>query len=138
MKGTPFTLEDLKDRPCAHLNKGLLEQPVKKEKKDNKYHAVRVEYNGIWFDSLKERSRYIVLKYMEDDGQIKDLVHHVVFLLESNDKKVCDYEADFTYTDKNGKLVVEDVKSAITRKLAPYRLKKKLLLAQYKIEIKEV
>ena len=139
MKGTPFTLADLKGRPCANLNKTLLEEPKKKEKKANKYNAVRVEYDGLWFDSLKERSRYINLKYLEINGDIKDIVHHVVFRLELTNKKVCDYEADFQYTDiKSGKMIVEDVKSTATRKLSTYRLKKKLMLAQYGIEIKEV
>jgi len=91
------------------------------------------------FDSLKERARYIVLKYLEKEGEIKNLEHHVEFLLESNDKKVCNYIADFTYIQtKSGNLIVEDTKSPATRKLAPYRLKKKMMAAQYKIEIKEV
>jgi len=139
MKGTPFTLKDLQGRACASLNKELLDQPKQKEKKGNKYNAIRVEYNGLWFDSLKERSRYINLKYLELNGDIKDIVHHVVFLLESNNKKVCNYEADFQYTDiKTGEMVVEDVKSTATRKLSTYQLKKKLMLAQYGVNIKEI
>ena len=139
MKGTPFTLNDLRGRPCAGLNQELLQEPKKKEKQANKYNAIRVEYDGIWFDSLKERSRYINLKYLEKIGEIKDIVHHVVFRLESSNKKVCDYEADFVYTlVKTGEQITEDVKSTVTRKLATYRLKKKLMLAQYGIQIKEV
>ena len=32
------------------------------KKKTNKYNAKKVEYNGILFDSTKEKDRYIVLK----------------------------------------------------------------------------
>lgn len=38
------------------------------------------------------------------------------------------YIADFTYKDAHGSLVVEDVKSPITRKNKDYIIKRKLLL----------
>src|SRR3990172_3854168 len=46
------------------------------------------------------------------------------------------YNPDFSYR-KSG-LVVEDVKSPVTRKLPAYRLKKKLMLACYGITIVEI
>jgi hypothetical protein len=48
-----------------------------------------------------------------------------------------EYIADFTYKDKNGIFIVEDVKSEHTRKLKPYKLKKKLMKIIYNIDIKE-
>lgn len=47
------------------------------------------------------------------------------------------YTADFVYTDENGKEIVEDVKSDITRKEADYVLRRKLMLFIHKIKILE-
>jgi len=47
------------------------------------------------------------------------------------------YFADFTYIE-NGAFVVEDVKSAVTRKLQSYRNKKHLMKTVHDIDIKEV
>ena len=42
------------------------------------------------------------------------------------------------YTDKEGKIIVEDVKSPRTRKNPEYIIKRKLMLERYGITIKEV
>lgn len=47
------------------------------------------------------------------------------------------YFADFTYI-KDGQFIVEDVKSAITRKLASFRNKKHLMKSVHDIDISEV
>ena len=47
------------------------------------------------------------------------------------------YTADFVYRDKDGNMVVEDVKSEITRKEADYVLRRKLMLHVWGIRIKE-
>jgi hypothetical protein len=133
-------LSDIKNTACAHLNEHLWEKPqdsAKKPQKKAKYNNVKVEFDGKVFDSMKERDRYISLRYLVGTGDITELECQVSFRLESDDKKICDYVADFVYR-RNGEMIVEDVKSAMTRRLAVYRLKKKLLLAQYKIEIKEI
>lgn len=134
---TAISLNDLKSSACAHLNSHLFAPAEVKKKKRNKYNNVKVEFDGIMWDSTKERNRYITLRARQTAGEIKDLAWQVEFKLDSNKKNVAAYFADFTYQE-NGQMIVEDVKSAMTRKLAPYRLKKKLMLAQYKIEIKEV
>lgn len=61
---------------------------------------------------------------------------HEPFRLVVNGIHICDYESDFTY-HRDGKLVVEDVKSPGTITYA-YRIKKKLMLALYGIQIQEV
>lgn len=135
MKHPNPTLADFKNTACAHLNPHLF---VKAEvKKKSKYNNVKVEFDGKNFDSIKERDRYITLRYLEGMQEITELNCQVTFRLESNDEKICDYVADFTYK-KNGELTVEDVKSSITKRLRPYLMKKKMMLAQYKLEIKEV
>lgn len=132
---TPFTIEHIRKSAVAKLNPHIMEG---KGKKKAKYNNVKVVFDGITFDSQKECNRYINLRALQSAGEITDLQVHVSFRLESNDIKLCSYEADFVYKNKQGELVVEDVKSSITKRLAVYRMKKKMMLAQYKIEIKEV
>lgn len=104
----------------------------------NKYKNKKVIYNGIKFDSKKECSRYCELKLLERAGVITELKTQVPFVLIEKSKwgRVIKYVADFTYLE-NEKLVVEDVKSSIT-KTPLYRLKKRILAERYGIEIKEV
>jgi len=69
-------------------------------------------------------------------GVIADLLVHQRFCLDVNGVHICDYESDFSYR-RNGRLVVEDVKSrpTVTRL---YRVKKKLMRAIHGVEIQEV
>lgn len=106
--------------------------------KSNKYHNTKVIYNGIKFDSKKERDRYINLKQLEKVGIIKELELQPKFLLldtiHYKDKTYPKtyYKADFKYFDnEKGKYIVEDVKSPITAKDKVYRLKIKMLLTKY-------
>ena len=106
----------------------------------SKYGAIKCKYNGIEFDSKKERDRYIELRKLEITGIISDLQLQVPFVLqdsfEFNDKKrlPIKYIADFTYWE-NGELVIEDVKG---KKTAVYELKKKMFMYRYKKYIREV
>ena len=110
-------------------------------KKENKYHNTKIEYNGIKFDSIKEKNRYVGLKQLENLGVIKDLKLQVKFELQPSYKyqdktiRAINYYADFTYIQDN-KLIVEDTKGFKTKE---YLLKKKMLLYKYKdIEFKEI
>lgn len=111
----------------------------------NKYHNKKVIYNGITFDSIKEKNRYIELKLLERAGVIKDLKLQYEFELQPaftiNNKKIrkISYIADFYYFDnKLNDYVIEDVKSEITKKDKTYCLKKKLFQYKYKREIYEI
>ena len=106
--------------------------------KKNKYHNNKVIYNGIKFDSKKERDRYIQLKQLHSWGKIESLELQPKFLLldtiHYKDKTYPKtyYKADFKYFDnEKGKYIVEDVKSPITAKDKVYRLKIKMLLTKY-------
>lgn len=99
-----------------------------------KYLNKKCEYQGIKFDSIKERNHFIYLKQLEEKGTIKDLKLQVKFTVVVNKKRVCSYIADFTYYDEFGYHVV-DVKSPITSKNPVFRLKKKLVEALYNFEI---
>ena len=111
----------------------------------SKYKAKRIEKDGMKFDSVKEYKRYIELTALMQRGEISELKCQVKFVLaprvklegEKRAKPELRYYADFTYLS-NGKLIVEDVKSAVTRKLASYRNKKHLMKSVHDIDIKEV
>ncbi len=92
--------------------------------------------DGISFDSIKERNRYLELKLLLKAGEIKDLEIHKPFELQEGfwDKdgkyiRPITYEADFVYIDaKTGERVIEDVKSEATKKDKVYNIKKKMMM----------
>lgn len=125
----------------------------------SKYRAVKTTVDGIRFDSKKEAARYEVLKVMQKSGVIKNLRMQVPFVLIPDQREAdvwvpykkpingevgrwkpgkvierrCVYVADFVY-EQEGQIVVEDVKGRRTKE---YIVKRKLLLHQYGIKIKE-
>lgn len=118
----------------------------KSKGKGNKFKAMKVELDGMTFDSKKEHRRYIELKAMQQRGEIRDLKHHTKFELapktkiegEKRAKPALRYFADFTYYRSTGEFVVEDVKSVATRKLDSYRNKKHLMKTVHNIDVREV
>lgn len=95
------------------------------------------------FDSKKEADTYLELSLRQKAGEISNLRLQVPFELIphirlSNGKmqKSCKYFADFVF-EEDGKTVVMDVKSPVTRTPA-YQIKKKLMKHVYDIEIVEV
>ncbi len=125
----------------------ILKQSDKpKTPKRNKFNAQKIELDGMTFDSKKEHKRYIELKAMQQRGEIFGLELHTKFELapktklegEKRAKPALRYFADFTYYNTRGEYIVEDVKSAATRKLASYRNKKHLMSTVHGISIIEV
>lgn len=106
-------------------------------KSRSKYNNVKAEVDGKKFDSTKESKRYLELKSMVERGEISELHEQVKFTFAHNGVNICSYIADFTY-NKDGKEVVEDVKSEMTKKLPVYKMKKKMMVAFFGIEINEV
>lgn len=109
----------------------------------NKFGNKKTVVDGITFDSQKEAARWQELKLMQRAGLICELQRQVPFVLipkQERNGKVIErpvvYKADFVYRE-NGEDVVEDVKSRAT-KTKEYIIKRKLLLWQYGIKIKEV
>lgn len=112
-------------------------------KKRSKYGAVKTVVDGLKFDSRKEAQRWSELLLLQKSGAISGLLRQVPYPFyypvdPRLGPKVFTYIADFVYDTADGKVIVEDVKSAMTRKLPLYRLKKKLIEAQWKFEITEV
>lgn len=135
-------LAHIPDRPLVAPPKV---KPRTRIEKAPKYRNKRVEVDGIKFDSAKEAHRWTALKLMEASGQIRDLRRQVAFELapavrldgEKRMKPAIRYWADFTFVER-GVLVVVDCKSAPTRKLAAYRMKKHMLAVIHKLQIREV
>ena len=104
-------------------------------KKENKYHAVKTEVDGIKFDSRAEATRYCELKLMQKAKKIKSLKLQPKYILQEafacNGKKIraITYTADFSYFEcSTEKSVVEDVKGLETE---VFKIKKKLFLHQF-------
>jgi hypothetical protein len=91
------------------------------------------------YQSRKEMRHGADLRLLEASGEISDLREQVKFELipKQDGERAVTYIADFTFL-RDGKLVVEDVKSEPTRKLAVYILKRKLMLFVHGIRIVEV
>ena len=126
----------------ALRNQHLLQQQDNKAeaKKVNKYKNIKVfDEFGNEYDSKKELKRGRELKLLLKAGEIGFLARQVEFQFNINGGKIASYYADFCYTEvSTGKMIVEDVKSEATRKLPVYRLKRKMMLQQHGITIKEV
>lgn len=122
-------------------------------KKGNKYKNEKVEFDGIKFDSKRERDRYMVLKDAERRGVISELKCQPKFTLipaqyheEKKQMKTkvkmvkkCDflaitYTGDFQYV-KDGKVVIEDVKGIVTPE---YKLKEKMMAYFHHIIIRRI
>ena len=125
--------------------------------KTNKYNAKKVSVDGIEFDSKKEARRYQELLLLQKAGEIYMLERQKVYELLPAQRepdtvgrrggiingklleRAVEYVADFVYTDKNGKTVVEDVKGFREGgAYAVFVLKRKLMLYRYGIKIIEV
>lgn len=99
----------------------------------NKYRNVKTTIGNHTFDSKKEACRFVELQALENAGLIQDLALQVKFEVcpkKGRNTRARHYVADFVYTE-NGKKIIEDVKSHITRTNAVYSLKKALVLANY-------
>lgn len=113
----------------------------------SKFGNEKVTVFGITFDSKREAQRYLELSSMQRAGKIKGLQTQVPFELippirDNNGKLIqrsCVYVADFVYSTVNDDgttmRVVEDAKGYRTE---VYKIKAKLMLWQYGIQIKEV
>lgn len=97
----------------------------------NKYNNVKTH----GFDSKKEFNRYQELLLLEKAKEISDIKTQEKFVLYGKGgSKICTYKADFVYIEKDGTIVIEDVKSKAT--VTPvFRIKWKLLEDNYKDDI---
>lgn len=116
------------------------------QKKNNKFNAEKVTFRGMTFDSRKELKRFLYLQFQEKKGVISQLRRQVKFqiippmyvsrtFVRAKTTEVryvlvdraAYYTCDFLYRE-NGKIIIEDVKSAETAKLKDYVLRRKLMI----------
>lgn len=107
-----------------------------KKEKENKFKAKKCSEDGFKFDSLRERKRYLELKFLQGKGTISELTVHPVYAFTYEGKIFCKMLPDFRYME-NGEIVIEDVKSKATITTV-YRLKKKMLKLWYGLDVKEI
>ena len=109
--------------------------------------AKKQKYNNVGHGtSNKEKNRGAVLELMQRQGLISGLQKQVVYSLipahydvvdgkRKCIERACTYRADFVYFDERTKqLVVEDTKGFKTE---VYKIKRKLMLHEHGIKIKE-
>jgi len=103
-----------------------------------KYRNIKIEVDGIKFDSKAEYKRYTELKLFERVKNISALQLQVKFELQPSfvdnqgvKQRAITYVADFVYKENN-KIIVEDLKSVATAKDSTYKIKKKMLLWLFK------
>ena len=114
----------------------------------NKYGNKKTVAEGVSHASKKQALRWIELRQAERDGKIRNLRREVTYRLEVNGHLICKYIADHVYEELISDFcgvnvdlwdpIVEDVKSAITKKKRDYRIKYKLMKALHGIDIREV
>lgn len=124
----------------------------------SKYGNLKVTRDGMTFDSIKEYRRFCELRLLERAGEVAGLRRQVKFILIPAQREFCNeiyakgkkkgcfkpgklleqecsYIADFVYTDKDRRQVVEDTKGF---KTPEYIIKRKLMLYVHGIRIREV
>lgn len=132
--------EQLREHHAKRQGKAQAIQEAKDHVKDvprPKYRNKKTMVDGRTFDSKLEATRYVQLKKMQEAGLIFDLKTQVTFVLEVSGVMICKYIADFTYINEDGSRVVEDVKCGPTAARRDYIIKKKLMMALHRIDIKE-
>lgn len=123
----------------------------------SKYGNRKTVVDGITFDSKKEANRFRELQLLERAGKITALQRQVKYVLIPTQReftneiykkgahqghfkpgkvleKECSYIADFAYI-QDGAYIVEDTKGVRTE---AYKIKRKLMLERYGIQIREV
>lgn len=131
----------------AQAPKSSPEPKGQKTAQETKYHSRKTEcHQGHLHDSRKESRRCDELHLMQKAGEIMGLEVQPVFHFDVNGHTVGRYTPDFSYCRpvdtgtgfpiQRHTKIVEDVKSTATKTEA-YRLRKKLMLACFGIEVKE-
>jgi hypothetical protein len=116
--------------------------------KTHKYGAKQTVVDGHTFPSKREAARYSELRLLEKAGEIDDLelqpsfdLHVAAYVANCppgvrSARKVARYVADFRYVVRlTGAVVYEDSKGFST---PVYKLKRKMVQAEYGIDIVEV
>ena len=88
-----------------------------------KYRNKKTEIDGIMFDSKGESFHYLKLKEDKANGKIKDFELQPIFKFPTDTR----FKADFKVIHNDGRVVIQDYKSPITRRETAYRMRIKAL-----------
>jgi hypothetical protein len=111
----------------------------------SKYHADRVNADGMTFDSKAEWRRWCDLRLLERAGRISHLERQVPYELapavrlegSHRMKPAIRLFVDFRYLDEStGKLVLEDTKCVATAEKEAFRIKLHLLKSVHGLDLK--
>jgi len=118
-----------------------------KPKKLSKYRNTKVEYDGMKFDSIKEKNYYIELKLRQKAGEIAKIECQVpiyywsLYETENKDKgfaKRYAYIADFKITYPDGHFEIIDVKGDKKHLTREFKHKRMIIEKLYNVKIKIV
>ena len=102
----------------------------------SKFGAITTEVDGIRFASRAEARRYLLLKQLQEQGEISGLQLQPPFPFDIDGSHMFTYYADFVYDEvKTNKKIIEDVKGVST---PVYKLKKKIIEKYYGVKIMEI
>lgn len=118
--------EDKQSRPLDSHNESY--------GKPRKYRNQRVTVDGKTFDSKHEAEVYADLMLRRRAGELRIVMRQVPFDLPGGIR----YIADFCTVDADGRFEVLDAKSPITRRERVYVNKRKQMLSEWGITVKEV
>lgn len=113
-------------------------------KRASKYGNKRVKTAaGVSFDSQSEAKRWAELLLLQRAGEIRNLTLHPRYSLDVNGVHIAFYVADFAYEARNEDpkvwpqltKVVEDVKAGRITQTDVFKLKRKLMLALFGINV---
>lgn len=109
----------------------LIERAMQRRR--SKYGA---EKTGSGYASKAEARRAGELRLLQAAGEISDLREQVRYELIPNQdgERAVTYTADFVYLDRDGQLVVEDVKGYAAR---DWPIRRKLMLFRHGIKVRE-
>ena len=133
---------DLKKRATTHKGRLVVDDTditIVKGKKKNKFHAIKMEYNGVKYDSKKEAGYAMRLDEMKRLGKVKDWQRQVKFPMVINGTDCGYYLLDFRVEYADGHKEYVDIKGY--KKGASYqvfRIKKRIVEALYLIDITEI
>ena len=88
-----------------------------------KYRNKKTEIDGIMFDSRGEAMVYLKLKDQKERREIKDFKLQPVFKFPTGTR----FKADFKVIHNDGREIIQDYKSPITRRETSYRIRIKML-----------
>lgn len=134
-----------KDIKTMRVLPSLGQIPGLGEKSSGRVNHTKVRVGDLEFDSIAEHDRYLELRVMEKAGMISDLECHPSYEIlpkqetpagKPNFRPVV-YTPDFRYK-RDGKEIVEEVKSEYTRHEKDYVIRRKLILYTLGIYVEEI